>query len=290
MSDSIIYTVLSLSGLGVSASFLLFFVAKKFNVYEDPRIDEVESILPGANCGGCGVPGCKNFATLLVETPDITQLHCPVGGNETMKKISEYLGKEVAEKPPMVAVLLCNGSIEARNRIVEYDGPKSCKIADIFVASDSACDYGCDGFGDCTRVCDFDAIHMDPATNLPVVDFDKCTACNACVVECPKGLLELRPKVKKGLKIYVACKSQEKGGIAKKACEVACIACSKCFDVCPKDAITIENNLAYIHADLCTLCRKCVPVCPTFSIIETGFPPKAEKKIIIEKTEEIIKI
>jgi len=290
MSDTILYTVASLSGLGFSAAFLLFFVAKKFYVWEDPKITEVENMLPAANCGGCGVPGCRNFATLLVENDDITPFHCPVGGNDTMKAISSFLGKEVKERPPMVAVLLCNGSAEARARVVDYDGPKSCKIADLFIASDSACDYGCDGFGDCTRVCEFDAIHMDPETNLPVVDEDKCTACNACVLECPKDLLELRPKRKKGLKIYVACKSQEKAGTALKACKVACIGCSKCFKVCPKDAITVEDSLAYIHAELCTLCRKCVPVCPTGSIIETGFPPPKEIVKETEKSEDKVKV
>lgn len=121
-------------------------------------------------------------------------------------------------------------------------------------------------------------MYMDKNTGLPVISTDNCTACGACVVACPKDLIEMRPKNKRDLKIYVACRNQEKGGIAKKACAVACIGCSKCLQVCPKDAITVDNFLAYIHADTCTLCRKCVEVCPTHAIIETNFPPKKVKK------------
>ena len=128
------------------------------------------------------------------------------------------------------------------------------------------------------EVCQFDAMYMDEETGLPVVITDKCTSCGLCVDACPRDIIEMRPKQKRDLKIFVGCLSQEKGGIARKACSVACIGCEKCVDVCPKDAIVMENNLAYIDPLICTLCRKCVPVCPTDSIIETNFPPRKEKK------------
>jgi electron transport complex protein RnfB len=277
MTDVILYTVGSLSGLGLVSAFILFVVASKFKVYENPKIGQVEELLPLSNCGGCGLPGCRPFAEALVEREDISDLFCPVGGNDVMKNISNFLGKTVTEKDPMVAVLKCNGTCEARPRINTYDGAKTCKISAITFAGDTGCDFGCDGHGDCVAVCDFDALYMDPVTNLPVVITDNCTACNACILECPKNLFELRPKKKKDLKIYVACMNEDKAGVAKKSCAHACIACNKCVDVCPKDAITVDNNVAYIHADLCTLCRKCAPVCPTNAIIETGFPPKKEK-------------
>jgi ferredoxin len=124
---------------------------------------------------------------------------------------------------------------------------------------------------------------MDEKLGLPVISTDKCTSCGACVEECPRDIIEMRPRNKRDLKIFVGCLNEDKGGIAKKSCAVACIGCSKCEDICPKDAITMENNLAYIHADKCTLCRKCVPVCPTDSIIETNFPPKKVKKVVEKK-------
>ena len=277
MTDAVLFTVISLSGLGLTSAFVLYVVAWKFKVYENPQIGRVEEMLPNANCGGCGMPGCRPFAEALVASEDISDLFCPVGGNDVMKEIATYLGKEASERIPLVAVLQCNGTCEARPRMLDYDGPKSCKISAMTYAGDTGCDFGCDGYGDCVAVCDFDALHMDPVTNLPVVNTENCTACNACVVECPKNLFELRPKRKKDLKIYVACKNEDKGGIAKKACDHACIGCNKCVKVCPKDAITVENYLAYIDAQLCTLCRKCVPVCPTNAIIETGFPPPKNK-------------
>jgi Fe-S-cluster-containing hydrogenase component 2 len=118
---------------------------------------------------------------------------------------------------------------------------------------------------------------MDEKTGLPVVDEEQCTACGACVKACPRNLFELRKRWKGNKKIYVACSNEDKGGVARKNCSVACIGCSKCFKICPHDAIVMKNNLAFIDSDKCKLCRKCFPECPTGSIIETGFPPKKEK-------------
>ena len=131
--------------------------------------------------------------------------------------------------------------------------------------------------GDCVTVCDFDAIHMNPLTGLPEVIDEKCVACGACVEACPKNLIELRKKAPKDRKIYVSCRNMDKGGVARKACSVACIGCGKCQKECNFDAITIENNLAFIDSDKCKLCRKCVSVCPTNAIIELNFPPRKIK-------------
>jgi len=288
MTVSVLYSVLLLVSLGIIAAVVLFVVSKKFYVYENPLIAEVEEMLPSANCGGCGSPGCKAFAEKLVNTEDISDLFCPVGGNDVMKLVASTLGKEVAEKDPTVAVVRCQGSCEVRRKTTEYQGPRTCAISAMIYSGETDCQYGCLGDGDCVAACKFDAMYMNEETELPVVITDKCTSCGACVEACPKDIIEMRPKNKRDLKVFVGCLNEDKAGIAKKACDVACIGCSKCQDVCPKDAISIVNNLAYIDPVLCTLCRKCVSVCPTHSIIETNFPPKKEK-IVIKKTEANVK-
>jgi electron transport complex protein RnfB len=278
MSDSILNSIFLLTALGIIAALVLYLVSKRFYVYEDPLIAEIEDILPAANCGGCGSPGCKAFAEKLVSTEDISELFCPVGGNDIMSLISEVLGKEVAEKDPTLAVVRCQGGCDVRPKTTEYQGPRSCAISSLIYSGETDCQYGCLGDGDCVKVCKFDAMYMDEATGLPVVITDKCTSCGACVDACPRGIIEMRPRQKRDLKVFVGCLNEDKAGIARKACNVACIGCSKCEDICPKDAITMANNLAYIDAAACTLCRKCVEVCPTNSIIETNFPPKKVKK------------
>lgn len=281
-TNTIIFTIISLSSLGALLAVILYFVAQKFKVYEDPRIDDVNEILPGANCGGCGFAGCRAFAEALVKSDDISALNCPVGGTNIMVKVAEYLGKTAAAKEPMVAVVRCSGSCEVRPRINKYDGPPSCAVMSATYSGDTGCSYGCLGQGDCVVSCNFDAIHINPETMLPEVDDEKCTACGACVKACPKFIIELRKKGPKNRRIYVSCINKDKGGIAKKQCSVACIGCSKCFKVCPFEAITMSNNLAYIDYTKCRLCRKCVPECPTSAIHELNFPPR---KPAVEKEE-----
>lgn len=278
-----IYALLTLALLGAALSIILYFVAQKFKVIEDPRIDLVDDVLPKANCGGCGYPGCRKFAEVSVEEAEKNQslegLNCPVGGNDVMKEVAAILGLEVEEKDPMIAVVRCNGTKKNSPAKIKYDGPATCAFAHNLYAGEGGCPNGCLGLGDCVAACDFDAIHMNPETGLPVVN-DKCVACGACVKACPRGIIELRKKGPKNRRIFVSCINTEKGGPAKKNCEVACIGCSKCFKVCAFDAIKMENNLAYIDFEKCTLCRKCVPECPTNAIHELNFrprKPKAEK-------------
>jgi electron transport complex protein RnfB len=274
MTATILYTIISLSLLGAVAAIVLYFVAQRFKVFEDPRIDQVEAELPAANCGGCGYAGCRNFAETLVKAETFENLFCTVGGNETMARIAGILGREAVKQDPRVAVLRCNGTCEYRPRTSRYDGAQTCTIASALYSGETGCQFGCHGFADCIVVCNFDALHMDPVTGLPVVEDQKCTACGACVKACPRNLFELRKRWKGDKKIYVACMNEDKGGLAKKNCAVACIGCSKCFKVCPHEAIVMKNNLAFIDSYKCKLCRKCLPECPTNSIIEIGFPVK----------------
>lgn len=277
MDNVIVYAVISLSAIGVTAAVVLYFVAQKFKVIEDPRIDEVEGTLPGANCGGCGFAGCRAFAEGIVKAGKLEDFNCPVGGNTTMAEIAKVLGLEAEEKDPLIAVLRCNGSRENAPQKIIYDGPATCGFAHNLYSGESGCPFGCLGLGDCVVSCKFDALYMDEKTGLPVVVDDKCVACGACVKACPRGIFELRPKGKKDRRIYVCCINQEKGAPAKKNCEVACIGCGKCVKACAFDAITLVNNLAYIDAEKCKLCRKCAPECPTNAIHELNFPPRKPK-------------
>ncbi len=290
----ILISVIVVGLVGLLAAVILYFTAQKFKVYEDPKIDEVEEVLPSANCGGCGYPGCRNFAEACAKAETLDDLFCPVGGNDVMKKVAEILGKTVEEKEPQVAVVRCSGSPKYRPRTTQYEGAISCSMEHALYGGHTDCTYGCLGHGDCVVVCEFDAIYMNPETELPVVIEDKCTACGACVEACPKDIIELRPKGKKNRRIFVSCINQDKGGPAKKACDVACIGCKACYNVCKFDAITIENFLAYIDPHACRLCRACVPVCPTNAIWEVNFPPRRVKKDVektaktAEKKEETI--
>lgn len=271
--STIVITIISLCAIGIASAVILYFVAQKFKVEEDPRIDIVEGLLPGANCGGCGYPGCRGLAEAAVKASSMDGISCPVGGAASMSRIAEALGREVSTEAPKIAVVKCNGNCTNRPRTSEYGGARSCAIEHSLYIGDTACAFGCLGCGDCVTACPFDAIHMDTETLLPVVD-DKCVACGACVKACPRNIIELRNKGPKDRRIFVSCVNKDKGGVARKACKVACIGCGKCVKECPFEAITLENNLAYIDYSKCRLCRKCVSVCPTGAIQEINFPPR----------------
>lgn len=281
----LVSAVVTLGMIGAGSATVLYFIGQKFKVEEDPRIQEVLEALPAANCGGCGFPGCSSFASACVKARTLEGLSCPVGGQTTMSRIAEILGQVAPVAVKKVAVVRCNGSCDHRPQTNVYDGASNCTIAAALYGGDTGCSFGCLGLGDCVESCVFDAIHINPETKLPDVTEDKCTACGACVKACPKTIIELRKQGPKSRRIYVSCVNEDKGGIARKSCESACIGCSKCQQACSFEAITIGNNLAYIDDDKCRLCRKCVQVCPTQAIVELNFPPRKEKQSQEEKAK-----
>ncbi|MCK5840125.1 MAG: RnfABCDGE type electron transport complex subunit B, partial [Bacteroidales bacterium] len=153
-----IFAVISLSAIGIVSAIILFFIAQKFKVIEDPNIDSVEEVLPSANCGGCGYPGCRNFAEEIVKAGNMEGFYCPVGGNDVMSKVAGILGLEADMAEPQVAVVRCNGSPANAPKKVKYEGPATCFFAHNLYSGESGCPYGCLGLGDCVVACDFDAI------------------------------------------------------------------------------------------------------------------------------------
>lgn len=274
----VIISILTLVLIGTFSSIILFFISRKFKVFEDPKINEVVTALPKVDCGGCGFPGCRGFAVACVNSESLEGLVCTVGGLETMEKVAHILGKEAGTFHATVAVVRCGGTCEVRPQTNQYDGVKSCVIAHNLYGGHTGCTYGCLGFGDCEVSCKFDAIHINPITKLPEVDEEKCTSCNACIKACPKAIIELRRKGVDSQRIYVNCINKDKGEMIREACSVACIGCEKCFQECAFDAITMSNNLAFIDSKKCTLCRKCVDVCPTHAIVELNFPAGRAKR------------
>lgn len=268
----IVWTIIVIAVLAVLLACLLFFISKKFKVEEDPRIDTVEKIMPGANCGGCGFAGCRAFAENAVKAENLETVFCPVGGADTMKKVAAALGKEAVVKAPQVAVVRCNGCKEARVKTTLYAGSPKCSVIANLYTGDTGCSFGCLGCGDCVSACDFGALSMNAETGLPEVDESKCTSCGKCVKTCPKGVIELRNKGPRSMRVFVSCINRDKGAVARKACKNACIGCGKCAKVCAHEAITVENNVAYIDFTKCKLCKKCVAECPTGAIHAVNFP------------------
>lgn len=272
--DPILLAVIVLGGVALVFAAIIFGVEKQFMVFEDPRIDLVAEKLPGANCGGCGFAGCRNFAEAIVKTESLDGLFCPVGGNATSADVAEVMGLVAEEKAPQVAVIRCQGSFANSPAKTTFEGVSSCAFAHSLYAGPGGCPNGCLGLGDCVVSCSFDAMYIDKVTGLPVVIEENCVSCGACVKACPRAIIELRNKGPKSKRIFVSCVNTEKGAISKKNCTVACIGCGKCVKACPHDAITLENNLAYISFDKCKLCRKCVTECPTGAIVEINFPAR----------------
>ncbi len=279
--ELIFIAIVILGVIGLVSALVLFVASKKFAVQEDERIGRVSEVLPQANCGGCGFPGCSAFAEACVKAGESGSLEgrsCPVGGQAVMDQVAEILGLAAEKSAPKVAVLRCNGTCENRPHIVQFDGMQSCRVQQMTGMGETGCAYGCLGCGDCVSACLFDAIRMNSETGLPEVDDEKCTACGACAKACPRGIIEIRLKGPKNRRMVVLCNKKDKGAVANKVCKASCIGCGKCVKVCEKfEAITLSDNLAYIDAEKCRLCRKCEDACPRGVIHSINMPERKPK-------------
>lgn len=271
-----ILSALILTAIGVLSATLLYIVAKRFHVASDPRIDEVETLLPGANCGGCGFSGCRAFAQSCCSADSLNGLSCPGSDAGVMGRIASilHLNAESGRATRKIAVVGCGATCSTRPDIARYDGPASCAAIAAIGSGPTLCSYGCLGKGDCVAVCPFDAISMNASTGLPEVDYARCTGCGLCASRCPRSVISIRPAVRSARFFYVACSNSVGGAMAMKACRSACIACGKCERVCPAGAITLSRSgdssvaipPARIDATLCTACGRCEEVCPTHAI------------------------
>lgn len=250
-------------GLGVVFGVFLSYFAKLFKVDENPLIEQIAEILPGANCGACSFSGCRALAEAISEGKASIDA-CKVGGEEIAKNIANFLGIEekniVVEK--YIAIPLCKGGDMLALKNAKVVGINSCKLANNLNLTEKVCNYGCLGYGDCVLVCPFDAITMNK-DRLPEVNPELCTGCGICVKECPRKVLELFPLRNE---VLALCKNPNKGSAVRNACKVGCITCYICEKKCPENAIKMANNLPVVDMEKCTLCGICIEVCPTKTI------------------------
>ena len=249
--------------LGVSLALALAFANRKLYVYEDPRIGQVEDLLPKSNCGACGQPGCRNFAEKVV-LGEIVPAQCTVSSSEQQESIAKFLGVDAGSVEKRVARLACGGGRHVAYLRAQYSGLKTCRAAAVTGGGGKECAWGCLGLGDCVSVCEFGALSLD-VHGLPQVDADKCTACGDCVDVCPKDLFSIQPV---SHKLWVACKNHADGETAEAACEVACTACGRCVVDAGPELMRLENNLAVIDYSLNEQSTKrAIERCPTGAIV-----------------------
>ncbi len=241
MESTFLPAVLWLAILGGGFGAVLAWVSQRFAVEEDPRVEEILEMLPGANCGGCGCPGCREFA-LAVLQGKTTPGACAAGNSEMVLKICSLLGLKAEDQLPMVAVVHCQGEKKKAPELFDYDGIEDCRAAVVLAEGPKGCVYGCLGLGSCAEACPFGAIKMGE-NGLPVVDDNLCTGCGVCVTVCPKGIIELIPKEQK---IYLGCSSHDRGRKVKQVCAVGCIGCGICVKVTSGEGIQMEDNLPAI--------------------------------------------
>lgn len=261
---NIFYAVLILGILGAVFGFVLAYASKIFAVKVDERQEEIMSVLAGANCGGCGFPGCSGYAAAVVEGRAAPNL-CVAGGSECAKKVSEIMGMNAADVEKAVAFVACSGN---KNSVQKYDyaGISNCLSATFLPGRGSSeCSFACFGLGSCVDACQFDAMKI--VDGVAKVDREKCVGCMACASACPKSIIK---KVPYSATVTVPCSSKDKGPVVSKICSTGCIACKLCEKACTSDAIQVTDNLAVIDYSKCIACGACVQKCPRKLIKQIG--------------------
>ena len=279
--SEILAAVLILSATGLTFAVLIALANRKLQVWEDPRIDAVTAMLPGANCGACGFPGCRAFAESTVGG-SAKPSQCNVATPDAAAAIAAYLGVDAGSSVKRVARLQCAGSANVAVLQADYRGLESCGAASTVGGGGKGCTWGCLGFGDCAVSCKFDAIHMDDG--LPVVDPAKCTACGDCVTACPKGLFTIMPVDQH---LIVQCRSLIEGDAALAQCAVACTGCGKCaLDAAP-GLIRIERGLAVIdYTKNALAAESATRRCPTHAIVWVEGAQFSDQSALIGSTAE----
>ncbi|MEA2014814.1 MAG: RnfABCDGE type electron transport complex subunit B [Thermodesulfobacteriota bacterium] len=262
MLSSILVPVISLTITALVLGVGIVLVSIKFHVEEDPLIEAIVKLLPGANCGACGQPGCAQFAATLVATRN-PALVCPTMSSEANEQIGAILGMKLSEKSPCICAVKCQGTNAVSKLTADYHGIVDCWAAKQAFHGTKVCPYACLGLGSCISVCNYDAMRI--VDGMVEIIEENCVGCGLCVKECPVGVLEIHEK--KPERYLVACSSMDKGATTRKYCEVGCIGCMKCVKACPVEAITVNSFCAAIDQSKCTSCGKCIEVCPTHSIV-----------------------
>jgi Na+-translocating ferredoxin:NAD+ oxidoreductase RNF subunit RnfB len=229
-----------------------------FSVEEDPLVGMIREALPGANCGGCGFPGCDGYAEAVAAGADIAA--CTAGGSAVVEKLAEIMGKSAVAVAPVVPAVCCLGGKDIAVKRGQYTGIRTCRGAKL-AGGTKLCSWGCTGFGDCAAVCKFDALSMGE-DSLPVVNWGKCTGCKVCAAECPQGILKIIPKDKKIVLALCSNRNPIRSAI-RKTCRLGCIKCGICVKQCPEQCIVIDNGIPVVDYDKCTACGTCEQKCPT---------------------------
>ncbi len=262
ISNPILLSALIGAGIALLAGVVILLVFRFFSVESNPLQKELEDVLPGVNCGGCGYSGCAAYAAALAEGLEPLTTLCTAGGQDTATAVAQVMGVEAGKVIPMVANVFCQGTCDNTSQRYDYTGTPHCASAAGLFSGPNSCTFGCLGFGDCVAVCEFNALYLKDG--IAHVNHKNCTACGKCVAACPKFLIQMIPKHE--LATNVTCSNHWPARVVRKACKVGCIACGRCVRVCPVDAIKIEDNLAVIDQEVCIHCGECVKVCPTSAI------------------------
>lgn len=262
MLEGIITATVIVGVVGLVVGLFLGIAAISFKVEVDEREEAILEVLPGNNCGGCGYAGCSGLAAAIVKGEAPVNA-CPVGGENVGNKVAGIMGVEAGSSNKQVAFVHCKGDCNKAKIDYKYYGVEDCAMVSFVPGGGpKSCNYGCLGFGNCVKACPFDAIHI--VDGIAVVDKEACKACSKCVAACPKNLISLVPYDAKHI---VACSSKDKGPVAMKACDVACIGCGLCKKNCPNEAIEVVDFHAVIDQGKCTKCGKCAEVCPKKCIL-----------------------